>query len=132
MSGRSLKLTLLPDRYAVCRLGADDPIPDWAYSRGFVSITRTQEELSIVCLQDSVPPDVTCRREWRCLKVGGPIDFAQTGVLASLAGPLADAGIPVFAISTYDTDYLLVSESDTQRAAEVLTSAGLHIKKPDQ
>ena len=124
MSRNSLTLAFLPDRYTVCRLRGDDPVPDWAYSRGFVSITRTQEELSIVCLQDSVPPDVTCRRDWRCMKVDGPIDFAQTGVLASLAGPLADAGIPVFVVSTYDTDYLLVSESHATRAAEVLTDAG--------
>ncbi len=124
MSWDSLTLSFLPDRYAVCRLGGDDPVPDWACSRGFVSITRTQEELSIVCLQDSVPADVSCRRDWRCLKVAGPLDFSQTGVLASLAGPLADAGIPIFVISTYDTDYLLVPESRATRAAEVLMDAG--------
>lgn len=127
MSRDSLTLAFLPDRYAVCRLRGDDPVPDWAYSRGLVSITRTQEELSVVCLQDSVPPDVTCRRDWRCLKVDGPLDFAQTGVLASLAGPLADAGIPVFVVSTYDTDYLLVPEPHATRAAEVLTDAGHRI-----
>lgn len=132
MSQDSLTLAFLPDRYAVCRLGENDPVPDWADSRGFVSITRTQEELSIVCLQDRVPPDVTCRRDWRCLKVDGPIDFAQIGVLASLAGPLADAGIPVFVVSTYDTDYLLVPEPHATRAAEVLTDAGHRIKKLDQ
>ncbi len=132
MSWDSLTLVFLPDRYAVCRLGGDDPVPDWAYSRGFVSITRTQEELSIVSLQDSVPPNVTCRRDWRCLKVDGPLDFAQAGVLASLAGPLADAGIPVFVISTYDTDYLLVSEPQATRAADTLTQAGHRIKKLDQ
>ncbi len=120
-------MVFLPDRYAVCRLGADDSVPDWTYSRGFVSIVRTQEELSIVCLQDSVPPDVICRRDWRCLKVDGPLDFAQTGVLASLAGPLADAGIPIFVVSTYDTDYLFVPESQATRAAEVLTIAGHRI-----
>jgi hypothetical protein len=128
MSGHSLTLALLPDRYVVCRLGRNDPVPDWAYSRGFVSITRTQDELSIVCLQDSVPPDVTCQRKWRCLKVDGPIDFAQTGVLASLAGPLADADIPILAISTYDTDYLLVSEPHAARAVEVLSHAGHRIR----
>ncbi len=132
MSWSSLTLAFLPDRYAVCRLGADDPVPDWAYSRGFVSITRTPEELSIVCPQDCVPPNVTCRRDWRCLKVDGPIDFAQIGVLASLAGPLADAGIPLFVVSTYDTDYLLVSEPRATRAVEVLMDAGHRIKKPDQ
>ncbi len=132
MSQDLLTLAFLPDRYAVCRLRGDDPVPDWAYSRGFVSITRTQEELSIVCLQDSVPPDVICRRDWRCLKVDGPIDFAQTGVLASLAGALADAGIPVFVVSTYDTDYILVSEPRATRAAQVLTDAGHQIKQLNQ
>ena len=127
MSRDSLTLAFLPDRYAVCRLGADDPVPDWAYSRGFVSITRTQEELSVVCLQDSVPADVTCQRDWRCLKVDGPLGFEQTGVLASLAGPLADAGIPVFVVSTYETDYLLVPEPHATRTAEVLTQAGHRI-----
>ncbi len=129
MSRDLLTLAFLPDRYALCRLRGDDPVPDWAYSRGFVSITRTQEELSIVCLQDSVPPDVTCRRDWRCLKVDGPLDFEQTGVLASLAGPLADAGIPVFVVSTYDADYLLVSAPQATRAADVLTGAG-HAFRP--
>ncbi|MCZ6653343.1 MAG: ACT domain-containing protein [Planctomycetota bacterium] len=132
MSWDSLTLVFLPDRYAVCRLGGDDPVPDWAYSRGFVSITRTQEELSIVCLQDSAPPNVTCRRDWHCLKVDGPLDFAQAGVLASLAGPLAEEGIPVFVVSTYDTDYLLVSELQATRAAEVLSAAGHRIKTLDQ
>ena len=131
MSWDSLTLTFLPDRYTVCRLRGDDAVPDWAYSRGFVSITRTQEELSIVCRQDSVPPTVTCQRDWRCLKVAGPLDFEKTGVLASLAGPLAGAGVSVFVVSTYDTDYLLVSEPQAARTAEVLTHTGHRIKNPD-
>jgi uncharacterized protein len=103
-----LTLTILPGTYAVCRLDADAALPPWATSSNFFSIFRTAEELCLVCLQSLVPDGVRCERDWRCLQLAGPIPFSTVGVLASLVQPLAEAGISVFAVSTFDTDYLLV------------------------
>ena len=102
------KLELLPEVYAVCRLDKDAPVPDWAAGGLFSSITRTAHELSVVCADAHVAVGVKKEGGWRVLMVEGPLDFSLTGVLASLTGPLAREGISVFALSTYDTDYLLV------------------------
>ena len=120
----SLPLTLLPDPLAVCRLAPDAALPAWADGPGFVSITRTGEELSIVVRQNRVPGDVAAVGPWRALKVQGPLDFALTGILAALTAPLAHAGISLFAIATYDTDYVLVREETVAAAIRVLTAAG--------
>lgn len=112
-------VSALKDRMAVCRLAPDAPVPDWARGE-FVSVTRTADELSVVCAEAGVPRDVTAERGWRGLKVQGPLDFGLVGVLASLLAPLAEADIPVFVVSTYDTDYILVREADLGRAVEVL------------
>ena len=122
-----LQLTVLPGRLAVCRLAAGSPMPAWAMSDVFLSITRTADELSIVCRQEHLPTGITAERGWACLKVAGPLDFALTGVLVGLAAPLADAGISIFAVSTYDTDYLLVKEADLPAAIDTLEGAGHRI-----
>jgi hypothetical protein len=127
MAERSL--VSLHGTFAVCRLAADAPVPAWAAGGPFASITRTADELSVVCRQEAVPDGVTCERGWRCLRVAGVIDFAAVGVLAALVVPLAGAGISVFAVSTFDTDYLLVKEHDLPRAVEVLRRAG-HAVRP--
>jgi hypothetical protein len=119
-----LSLTLLPGRHAVCRLPPDAPLPDWALRGAFTSITRTAEELSLVCPEEVVPPTVRREAGWRCLRVAGTLDFSLMGVLAGLTGALAQAGVPVFALSTFDTDYLLVKEGDLPRALEVLRQSG--------
>jgi hypothetical protein len=119
-----LTLTLLPDTFAVCQLAPTAPIPAWADAGHFTAITRTADELSIVCRQEHIPDDITAERGWRCLKVAGPLDFALTGILAALAAPLAQAGISIFALSTYATDYLLVKEASIAQAMTVLRDAG--------
>ena len=125
MVGHSLTLRLLNDTFAICRLSADAPIPAWAVANGpFVSITRTSEELSVVCLQSLVPAGVRSEPDWRCFQLAGPIPFATVGVLASLTGPLAQQGISVFAISTFDTDYLLVKNKDLPATIEALKQSG--------
>jgi hypothetical protein len=91
---------------------------------GFFSITRTGEELSVVCREVLVPEGIRAERGWRAIRVAGVLDLSQVGVLASLAVPLAGAGISLFALSTFDTDYLLVKEQDLGRAVEVLVAAG--------
>lgn len=95
----------------------------------FVSTTRTAEELSIVCPQIQVPAVMKRKEGWRCLKVRGPLDFSLTGILASLTTPLAKAGISVFAISTYDTDYLLVKEENLEKAIEILVKKGHRVQR---
>jgi hypothetical protein len=120
-----LTLTVLPETFAIARLDPDAAIPPWALAAsGFVSITRTADEVSIVCAETTVPEGTRASRGWRCLRVAGPLDFALVGVLASLASPLADAGISIFAVSTYDTDYLLVREPDLIAAIQTLRRAG--------
>jgi len=125
---RPLTLMVLNDGLVVCRLGADDPVPAWAMEGRFFSVTRTDDELSVVCLQDVVPEGVPCERGWRCLRVAGVLPFSAVGVLASLTGPLATAGISVFAVSTFDTDYVLVKAADLARACEALRNAGHSIR----
>lgn len=121
-----LRLTALPAPVAVCRLGRDATVPDWA-SGAFTSVTRTADELSIVCDDAAVPADVQAERGWRALKLEGPIPFDVTGVAAALLAPLAEARISIFLISTYDTDYLLLKADGFERAIEVLRGAGYEI-----
>lgn len=116
-------MRLLPGTYAVCRLPADAPWPAWA-AGDFVSLSRSVEELSVVCPEGAVPEGVAREGSWRCLRVAGTLDFALVGVLASLAKPLAGAGVGIFAVSTFDTDYLLVRQADLGRAGAALTGAG--------
>ncbi len=124
MPSPPLTLFLLPETFAVCRLPADAPLPAWALAGPFCAITRTAEELSIVCVEEHAPASVPCQPGWRCLQVAGPLDFALTGVLASLAEPLAAASVSIFAVSTYDSDYLLVQGVHLGAAQTALRSAG--------
>jgi hypothetical protein len=119
-----MNLTILSDTFAICRLSPAEDVPDWAMMGEFVSITHTADELSIVCAEEYVPADVKADRGWRALKVEGPLDLALTGVLASLANPLAEARINLFVVSTFDTDYLLVKGYNLDRACDVLRQAG--------
>ncbi|MEA2573469.1 MAG: uncharacterized protein QOH93_767 [Chloroflexia bacterium] len=129
MSETALSLIVLPGTYAVCRLGGDAGVPEWATSGDFFSVTRTADELSVVCEQGVVPAGVVCEGDWRCLKVRGPLDFGLTGILASLAVPLAMSGISIFALSTYDTDYIMVKAADLERAVAALTGSGHSITR---
>lgn len=120
---KTLSLALLPDLLAVCRLDPDSPLPA-ATRAGFWSVTRTADEISVILPEDQVQPGWKVEPGWRAFHVAGPLDFGLTGVLASLAQPLADAGIPVFVLSTFDTDYLLVKEVRLERATQTLFKAG--------
>jgi hypothetical protein len=119
----TLKLELLHDTFAICRLASTAAVPEWATGE-FVSITRTPAELSIVCSQDAVPKNAKCEFDWRCLQVIGPLDFSLVGVIASLTDTLAAANISLFVISTFDTDYLLVKRADVRAAVESLNAVG--------
>jgi putative acetyltransferase len=121
---RQLHFIELPDTFAICKLGSDAALPPWASTGDFLSITRTADELSIICCQDRVPGGIRCERGWRCLRVAGTMPLSAVGVLASLTAPLAEAGISVFAVSTFDTDYLLVKEMDLEKARDALRRQG--------
>jgi len=123
------KLQLLSDVYAVCRLDGNAPVPDWAIRGPFFSITRTAGELSVVCPDSRVPADVRKESGWKILMVQGPLGFSLTGVLASLTDPLAREGISVFALSTYDTDYLLVKQEQLKQAVGVLAADGYNVEE---
>ena len=128
--GRSLTFTLLPGELAVCRLGPAAAVPAWAASAGpFVSITRTGDELSVVCPQGRVPPGTVAATGWRCLKLEGPFDFSVTGLVASFSAALADAGISLMVVCTYDTDYLLVQGPDLDRTLAALEAGGYRIER---
>ncbi len=124
----TLELEVLPGVLAVCRLPAGAPVPSWFGNQGFASVTRTADETSIVCDASVVPPGVVTESGWRAIKVAGPLDFGLTGVLLSLAQPLADAGVPIFVLSTYDTDYVLVKEAGLREALAALSEAGHRIR----
>lgn len=115
-------LSLLPDKLGVCRFDSGSPPPDWLReSTGFYAITVTSDETSVVCREDLIPAGSLSEKHFRALKVQGPLDFSLTGVLASLINPLAGAGIAVFTISTYDTDYILLKEKDLEKAIIALS-----------
>jgi len=118
--------TVIDGRYAIVRLPADAAIPAWAHG-ALVSITRTRHELSIVCNESSVP-DVVADRGWRCLELSGPLPLDQTGVAAAFTRVLADAGIALFVISTYDTDYVLVRDTKLTQASDALRAAGYTVR----
>ena len=123
----SLELTLLPEKLAVCRLDSRDESPLRA-STGLFSVTRTAEELSVVCPEDETPDEAEVSGGWRALEVRGPLDHTATGILASIATPLAEAGVPLFPLATFDTDYVLVREQDLAPAVEALTAAGHRVE----
>jgi hypothetical protein len=124
-----MKLVVLEDEIAVARLDPHAPTPAWAAEGSVSSVTRTAEELSVVCAAAGVPTEVQAERGWRCLRVAGRLDFSLTGVLASIAGPLAVGKVSLFALSTYDTDYVLVREQDLTVAIECLRAAGHEVAR---
>jgi hypothetical protein len=133
MSAQPRILTLLPHEYSICRFSSTASLWSWiepgAAGDDFISVTRTRDELSVACTTRRVPGDVKHRSDgWRCTRVEGPLDFALTGVLASIAAPLAEAKISVFAIATFDTDYVLVRAADLDRAIEALERAGHRVQ----
>lgn len=128
-----MELDLHAPRLAVCRLAPGEPVPGWVdlRSRPLVSITATEEELSLVLPQADVPPRVPAETGWRALSVRGPLPFHLTGILASLATPLAAVGVPIFAVSTHDTDWLLVGHEHLDSACAALEEAGHRIHDAD-
>ena len=125
VSAPRLPLELLPDTLAVCRLDASASVPAWTgASSRFLTVSRTTDELSITAVESTVPPDAKCERGYRAFRVRGPLPLDLIGILASIADPLAKAGLSIFAISTFETDYVLVKASDLPAAIRALQAAG--------
>lgn len=124
----TLTLSILPGEYAVSRLGPGDSPPAWAMRGEFWTVSRTTDELSALCRADLVPGDVQAQKGWAALKLHGPFEFTLTGVLASVLNPLKDAGIGIFAVSTFDTDYVLVAEEKLEAAVRILGEAGHRVR----
>jgi hypothetical protein len=119
-----LKFRQLPGSFAICRLPPDVPLPAMATTSPFTSITRTADELSIVCPVEFAPSSAICEVAWTCFKLQGPFPFSMTGVLSSFLSPLADGGVPILAVATFDTDYVLVREEVAAKALGILLDAG--------
>lgn len=126
------KITLLlqTDEYATCRLLPTEPVPAWADTAGFSSITRTADELSIVCAAAFVPANIRAERGWRLIKFQGPFAFSATGILSSVLAPLATAHISSLAVATFDTDYLLVKTEKLEATVRALETAGHIVQRP--
>jgi hypothetical protein len=131
MTTQPLTLLVLRERLAVCQFDRHAPFPEWAAAASFVSLTRTPEELSIICPQDRVPAGVRADPGWRCLRVAGAIPLTAVGVMASLTAPLAAAGVSVLPLGTFDTDYLLVRDGDLVRAVEALRREGFLVREAE-
>jgi hypothetical protein len=113
-------LSVLPAKFGICHFAKNSPIPAWAKDISFCSITRTPDELSIICPQEKIPAGILAEKNWRAFKVQGPLGFSLTGIVSSLSKPLADAKISILYISTYETDYLLVEEKNLEGAKKIL------------
>jgi uncharacterized protein len=127
MEAPRLQLSLLPDVLAVCRLEPSDPIPGWATRTGFFSVSRTMDQLSIVCANSEVGDEVRASKGWRAIKIEGPLDLDLVGILVSVAVPLAHAGIGILPIGTFDTDFVLVRDQQLTQAIKALRATGFHI-----
>lgn len=124
-----LTLSVLEGEYAISRLEPSSAVPDWAWQGELVSVSKTRDELSILCLSSNVPDDVRCEREWAAFKLNGPFEFTLTGILVSVLEPLRVADIGIFAVSTFDTDYVLVKRANLEAAIEALEKAGHDVRK---
>lgn len=129
MRPRPLTLALLPERLSIGRLASDSPCPEWAVESSFCAVTRTPEELSIVCRDEVIPDGVHRDRGWRALKIEGPLDLSDVGIVLALAEPLAKSGVSIFVVSTYETDYTLVRESQLDEARAALTEQGHTVRE---
>ena len=121
---RQLALKLLPDYYAVCRLRENKQIPERVRDLPFYAIIRTEESLTFICNQKFIKDDVECEKNWRCLEIEGPFEFSEIGIISQVCGPLARSKIPVYVISAFETDYLLIKDTFLEEALATLRNSG--------
>ena len=129
MSRSQLTVSILPEHLAICRLDASASVPAWAEQGTFVSVTRTREELTVICPEDRIAPAVEASRDWRAFKLQGPFYLNLVGLLVSVAAPLAQAGVSILPIGTYDTDYVLVRQTQLEAAIRGLRFIGIEVQE---
>lgn len=123
MTSKNITLSILPEKFGICHLAAKSPVPDWATTGEFFSITRSKQELSIVYPQEKIPAGVLFEKDWRAFMLEGIVDgIYAVGIIASLSKPLAENGISIFNISTYETNYIFIEDKNLQRAKEILST----------
>jgi len=122
-------LKLLPERFGILKLPAAHPFPDWLADVSPCFVARTEDEFSVICPENVIPPELQYSGGWRCLRVHGDLAFDEVGVAARLSRPLADAGLSIFVVSTHDRDYVLVAEKDLPKATAVYVSTGFTVIK---
>jgi uncharacterized protein len=120
----SIRFSVVPGTFGVYRLDGEAPIPNWASGSAFLSITRTRDELSIVCAEHAASASIRSERGWALLQLQGPFSFDTVGILAAFSAPLAEAAISILAIGTFDTDYVLVKKANLDDALRALEGAG--------
>ncbi len=130
MSQSQLTISVLPEHLAICRLDADADVPSWAQKGSFVSLTRTRDELTVICPEESVVPEAKASTGWRAFKLEGPFDLDLVGLLVSVVAPLAQAGVSVLPIGTYDTDYVLVRQTQLEASIRALRFIGCEVQVP--
>jgi len=135
MKNAPLKLFLLANEFSVVKVKPETPMPAWLFGEKIFSVTRTATELSIVCVSEAIPDSWAQQEEsevekgWRAFMVDGPLEFHLTGILSSIASPLAAAGVSLFAVSTFDTDYILVKNDSLKKAVACLGAENFAIEK---
>ncbi len=122
-----MQLKLLSTPFAVLKLSPSEPIPTWATQSNHFFISKTSDELSIICPEQAVPSEVEASKAWRCFRVDGDLEFEQVGVVATVSKPIADAGISLFLVSTHDRDYVFVHVDSLEKAVETYKSIGFEI-----
>ena len=127
MLKKILTMKLLKEKYGVCRLDKAELIPQWVTVSDFFSVTKTSDELSIVCNENNIPSGIKCEKNWRVLKIEGPLDFSLIGILAAITAILAQKSISIFAVSTYDTDYILVKDKNIDNAIAALINENYEV-----
>lgn len=118
------KFKIINDLYSVCKLNPNSNIPSWVNTNEFYSITKTEDELSILCVQQNIPNNIECEKNWKVLKINSKLDFSLVGVISQISKLLAENSISIFVISTFDTDYICIKEKDLAKAVEILKQAG--------
>lgn len=131
MKQNPMILSVIRDSFAVCRFDAFKEIPESVLNSSFFSVTKTADELSIVCPEENIPEVSMAEPNWRCLKIHGPLDFTTTGIISSLTSVLAQADISVFVFSTFDTDYIMVKDFELDRAIDTLNKSGHQVHKDE-
>lgn len=128
---KELVLSTLDGFFAICKLNPQTKIPNWALKGEFYSITRTSEELSILCPQKIIPDEITSVGRWRGLKIEGPFQFTEIGILNSITAPLASVKISLLSISTFDTDYVFIQDDQFENALLILAANGHEVPSTD-